>query len=422
MQTDRLGSKTINRLVSEISFKPKKRVYIFLELESKYRPAVFLMLSNRVKKDLISKLPEVDILDLLGKLDPDDTTDALQLMSKKQQAYFLDKLSTDIKETVTNLLKFDPETAAGLMSIDYILVDIDDDFETVAKKFKEHDKRTGRPPVVIVMSNDDLIGYLPAYRFGLTKPNEKIKKFVNDILTIHDTATKREVIELFRSHPHKFVAVIGTQSYVIGIIYSDDVLRLIHEREAASLYNFAGVSNEESVMASAGQKVRFRYRWLILNLGTAFLAAFTVSLFEETIAKFVILAVYMPIVAGMGGNAGTQTLAVIVRGLALKQINTKTALKALRNEIGAAFINGLINGILVATIVVIFSRDYKVAIILGLAMIINLIISATFGTIVPLIMTKFKKDPASSATIFITTATDVLGFLVFLGLATWILL
>mgnify|MGYP001043924577 CR=1 FL=1 len=422
MQTDRLGAKTLNRLVSDISFRPKKRVDIFLELESKYRPAVFLLLSNRVKKDLSSKLPEADLLDLLGKMDPDDTTDALQLLPKKKQEYFLEKLSTELKETVTNLLKFDPETAAGLMSVDYIQVDIEDNFEAVANKFKEHDKRTGRPPVVIVMSNADLIGYLPAYRFGLTKPSEKIEKFVQDIITIKDTATKREVIDLFRSHPHKFVAVIGTQSYVIGIIYSDDVLRLIHEREANSLYNFAGVSNEESVMASAGQKVRFRYRWLILNLATAFLAAFTVSLFEDTIAKFVILAVYMPIVAGMGGNAGTQTLAVMVRGLALKQINSKTAFKALRNEVGAAFINGAINGILVAAIVVLFSNNYKVALILGMAMIINLVISAFFGTVVPLLMTKFKKDPASSATIFITTATDVLGFMVFLGLATWILI
>lgn len=422
MKIERIGSKTLNRLVSEISFNSKRRVELFLEIESHYRPPVFLLLSSRVKKDLIAKLPDPDITDLLGRIDPDDATDTLQLLSKKKQAYFLEKMNTELKETVGNLLKFDPETAAGLMSIDYILVDVDDDFETVAKKFREHDKRTGRPPVVIVMSNSDLIGYLPTYQFGLTSPNDKIKAYTEDIITIKDNATKREVIELFRAHPHRFVAVIGTQSYIVGIIYSDDVLRLIQEREASSLYDFAGVSNEENVMATVRQKVKSRYKWLITNLGTAFLAAFTVSIFEETIAKFVILAVYMPIVAGMGGNAGTQTLAVMVRGLALKQISSKTAFRALKNEVGAGFINGLINGILVAGVVVLLTGDYMVALILGMAMIINLVISAIFGTLVPLLMSKLKKDPASSATIFITTATDVLGFMAFLGLATWLLL
>jgi magnesium transporter len=129
----------------------------------------------------------------------------------------------------------------------------------------------------------------------------------------------------------------------------------------------------------------------------------------------------MPIVAGMGGNAATQTLAVLVRGIALKQIDLKTAWKPLRNELGAGLINGLINGILVATVVILFNHDTRLAIVLGCAMIINLQVAAFFGTIVPLIMSRLGKDPASSATIFITTATDVLGFLAFLGLATALL-
>ena len=129
----------------------------------------------------------------------------------------------------------------------------------------------------------------------------------------------------------------------------------------------------------------------------------------------------MPIVAGMGGNAATQTLAVLVRGIALNQIDLATALPALKKEVGAALINGLINGVLVAGVVIIFNRDVKVALILAAAMVANLIVAGFFGTLVPLIMSKLKKDPATSATIFITTATDVLGFMVFLGLATLIL-
>jgi magnesium transporter len=215
--------------------------------------------------------------------------------------------------------------------------------------------------------------------------------------------------------------VLNDGGNVLGIIYSNDILKLIQEKEASSLYDFAGISQEESVTDSANRKAENRYRWLIINLGTAFLAAFVVGMFEHTLQKYVLLAIYMPIVAGMGGNAATQTLAVLVRGIALKQIELKTAWKTLRSELGAGLINGIINGILVAVVVVTVNHDVKIAAVLGLAMIINLLVAAFFGTLVPLIMSKLGKDPASSATIFITTATDVLGFLVFLGLATAVL-
>jgi len=160
---------------------------------------------------------------------------------------------------------------------------------------------------------------------------------------------------------------------------------------------------------------------LIINLATAFLAASVVSLFQETISAFVLLAVYMPIVAGMGGNAGTQTLAVVVRGLALKEIELKTAKRVIINEIIAGGINGIINGILVAAVAILWNKNPMFGLVIGLAMVINLIIAGFFGAIVPLIMKQLGKDPASSATIFITTATDVFGFLSFLGLATILL-
>jgi magnesium transporter len=226
---------------------------------------------------------------------------------------------------------------------------------------------------------------------------------------------------MFTAHPHAKVAVLNDTGAVLGIIYSDDILKLMQDTEASTLYDFAGIRQEETVADSARFKIRNRYQWLVINLATAFLASFVVSQFEETLTAFVLLAVYMPIVAGMGGNAATQTLAVIVRGIALKQIELKTAWRTLRNELLASMANGIINGILVASVVIIVNGDVKIALILALAMVINLIVAAFFGTIVPLIMSKLGKDPAASATIFITTATDVLGFLAFLGLATIIL-
>ena len=412
----------LSGLVSQISFHPDKRIELFLSLPPEQRAALILMLTKPIRKDILTHIPSEDLISLLEKVDPDDATDLLQLLGPHRRQKTLERLSFELKEDVSKLLRFDPDTAAGLMNVDYIQADIEDSVADVAKKFKLHEKRTGRLPVILATKEERLAGFLPGHELGFVRVNEKIGKYVKRLPSVHHSASQEEVMDIFRSHPHNKVAVLDDDDNVIGIIYSDDVLKLIQEQESSSLYDFAGVSAEESVADPAKRKVKFRYKWLIINLGTAFLAAFTVSQFEETISQYVLLAVYMPIVAGMGGNAATQTLAVMVRGIALRQIgDLKTVLKTLKSEAGAGIINGLINGFLVAFIVLLKDHDPAIALILALAMIINLLVAALFGTVIPIIMSKLHKDPAASATIFITTATDVLGFLAFLGLATLIL-
>lgn len=412
---------SINAILPDIIFRYDKRLNIFLEQPLIKRIEIIQKVPLSVKRDLLLKMPEADLVTILETVDPDQATDLLQLLTKTRREKVLVQLSERIKNSLSTLLEFDANTAAGLMTLDYIQVDFKDHVSQVAKKYKTHEKRTGRPPVILVKKDGKLTGYLPVHELGFATRSELISKYVKRIPTISYAADHRTVVEKFRAHPHNKIAVLNDDNGVIGIIYSDDVLNLIESQEGASLYNFAGVSSEESVIDDARRKVHFRYKWLIINLGTAFLASFTVSQFESTISKYVLLAVYMPIVAGMGGNAATQTLAVLVRGIALKQISLGKAFRTLKNEIGASVINGLINGFLVAFIVLVKDHDAKIAIILAMAMVINLVVAAIFGTMVPLIMAKLKKDPAASATIFITTATDVLGFLVFLGLATVIL-
>jgi magnesium transporter len=416
---------TLNSLnplpLADILFRKDQRVKLFLELTLQKRIELLRKVTTSVRKDILSRIPEEDMVDVLQALDPDEATDMLQLLGKSKREKALQLLSEEMKESLSALLEFDPRTAAGLMTLDYIQVETSDNVSTVAKRFKEHERRTGRLPVILAMKEGKLAGYLPGHELGFAHKHEVIHKYIKRMPTISYAANHAAVIDKFHAHPHGKVAVLNDEDRVIGIIYSDDVLQLLENQSGASLYDFAGVSDEETVTDAAKKKVKFRYRWLIINLATAFLAAFTVSQFEATITKYVLLAVYMPIVAGMGGNAATQTLAVLVRGIALKQITLKTAFRTLKNEVGAGFINGLINGFLVAFVVLVKDHDAKIALILALAMVINLVVAAIFGTLVPLIMAKLKKDPAASATIFITTATDVLGFLAFLGLATVIL-
>ncbi len=413
-------SAKLFKLSKDLSFDPKRRVETFLEQDKETRIELLATFTKPIRKDIVTKIPKEDLMEILESLDPDDATDIIQLFSRRKRVKIVSKLSKGLRTAVTDLLFLDAETTAGLMSANYVQVDPDDHISDIAEKFKVHEKRTGKMPVILAVKEGSLVGHLPGHELGLTRSSEKATKYIKDITTVEHTATKKEVEEIFKSHPHKKVAVVDDKG-VIGIIYSDDVLKAMEEQESASLYDFAGVRQEESVKDSVKSKVNFRYKWLIINLGTAFLAAFTVSLFESTISQFVLLAVYMPIVAGMGGNAATQTMAVMVRGISLNQVSLKSFFRTLKNEAGASIVNGLINGILVAAIVIAKDGDLRLALVLALAMVINLLVAAIFGTIIPLIMKRLGKDPASSATIFITTATDVLGFMAFLGLASVIL-
>jgi len=408
-------------IIKDITYKPRERLALFNALEQHQKPIVLLRLSKYIQAQLLSGLKKEEIVPVLEHLDPDDATDVLRTLTKRKQKEILQEMSAELQNDLALLLQFDPKTAAGLMSLNYIQVDEDKQLEEIKDQINKHEKRTGKIPLILALRNGKISGYVPIPELIQAKPTDKVRDHLKRIATIRSSASSESVINHFLDNPHQRVTVLGDNDAILGVIYSDDVLRILQEKEASTLYDFAGVSNEETVFGSAKQKIKYRYKWLIINLATAFLASFTVSLFDATISKYVLLAVYMPIVAGMGGNAATQTLAVLVRGIALKQIELSTALPALKKELTAALVNGVINGVLVAGIVVLFNRDYAIALVLAAAMIINLLVAAFFGTLVPLVMAKLRKDPATSATIFITTATDVLGFLVFLGLATLVL-
>lgn len=415
------NSQSIASQIKSITYKSQQRVELFLALAPEMQARVILRLSKHVQSQLLSELHRETILAVLQYLEPDDITDLLQTVPTKRQTELLQEMSEDLQSSLSMLLKFDPKTAAGLMSLNYVQVKPSEKLSEVVTEIQKHEKRTGKLPTPLVVDNGTLVGQVLLQQLLFAKPGDFVKDYIAPIASITDTARSSEVVEHFLNHPHERVAVLGENKTILGVLYSDDVLRELDQRESSTLYDFAGLNAEESVDDGVEAKVNNRYKWLVTNLATAFLASFVVSLFDETISRFVLLAVYMPIVAGMGGNAATQTLAVLVRGISQGQIDLHNALPALRREVGAGLINGFINGLVVFAIVVIVNHDVKVAFVLAMAMIINLVVAGFFGTLVPLIMKRLGKDPATSATIFITTATDVLGFLAFLGLATLVL-
>jgi magnesium transporter len=393
----------------------------FEQLARRRQREVFFQLPDTVQESLVADMPVGQLQRFVRQLDPDEATDVLGLVEEETRAEVLRRLDEDRREKIEFLLGFSPESAAGLMHLDYVRVGRDRSLDDVAERVQRHEERTGNFPVIFVTDGDEFLGELPAQTLAMDDRDVDLAEHVSETPFVTYDTPDTEVVDLFRAHPESSVAVLDNDESLLGVIFAEDLLRVIEEEVGETLYEFTGVREEENVLDGPLAKVKHRYKWLIINLGTAFLAAGAVGLFEDTIAAFTLLAVYMPVVAGMGGNAGTQSMAVTVRGLAFGHISLATGGRAVVNEVVAGAVNGAITGVLVAVIASVFNQSPLLGLILGVSMVLNLVIAGFFGTTIPLVLDRIGKDPATSATIFITTATDVLGFFIFLGLARSVL-
>ena len=395
----------------------------FEDLPQKRKQDVFFRLPEMVREPLVTDMSREQLRAFVRGLDPDEATDVLGLADEQTREGVLQQLDENRREKIGFLLEFDPESAAGLMDLDYVTIAPDMSFPDVAERVRQFEDRTGRFPTVFVVDDTNLVGELPGPTLAMTeRESETVMDYVQDVPHVCYNSPDVDVLEVFRANRESTVAVLGERNTILGVIHADDLLTLIEEEANETLYEFTGVAEEESVLDSPLAKVRSRYKWLIINLGTAFMAAAVVGLFESTIAALAVLAAYMPVVAGMGGNAGTQTMAVTVRGISLDQVSLATGTRVIGNEIVAGAANGVITGVLVAVIATVFNQSPLLGLVIGVSMVLNLIIAGFFGALIPLILDQLGQDPATSATIFITTATDVLGFFAFLGLAQVVLL
>ena len=394
----------------------------FLIIPIKKRGIVFLDLPQDIQIKISGELSISQILEMFNFLDPDEITDFLQRLSDEKHKFVSKKLDENLKEKVEYLLNFDPHSAAGLMSLDYIIVYKHSKVETLYNKLKKSFGRGKKTPLVLVRDKENhLIGHIPFGYFVLHRPHS-LEHCIEEIPWVYYDEHYDDVVKKFRASYHKNIVVVDYENHILGIIETSDLLKLIEQRKTENVYGLAGVKKEEDIMDSAWSKFKSRYFWLLLNLFTAFLAAGIVSLFEDTLSKLVLLAVYMPIIAGMGGNAATQTLAVVVRGISIHDVDFRSKMKVLLNEVIAGSLNGFVNGLIVALVAYIWNGMALLGLVVGISMIINLLIAGFFGTLLPFILEKLKIDPAVAATVFVTTATDVVGFFVFLGLAEILLI
>jgi magnesium transporter len=368
------------------------------------------LLSTRSAEDiarLVQEIPSDDAAALVDNLPEDLSTAVLDLMRPRESG------------VVENLLEYDEKTAGRIMNPTVFALSEDLTVGEAITELQNHRDIEMVFYLYVVDGRRHLVGVTSLRRLLLVSPETPLKRImVADLISARVDMDQEEVARQVAAYNLLAIPVVDEENKLVGIITVDDVIDVIKDEATEDIYRLAGVSGDERAFTPAMESLRKRLPWLGVNLVTAFLAAAVVALFEGTIDAFPVLAIFMPIVAGMGGNAGTQTLTVVVRGIALGELTWGNARKALLKEIAVGIGNGVVLGLAAALVVWATRGNPTLGIILGLAMVVNLFVAAAAGTLVPLGLRAANVDPALASSVFITTMTDVFGFFSFLGLAS----
>lgn len=391
----------------------------FALLPPELQAEVSMVLGDDSKRRIFSRLPDEVIARFLHFCAEDDSTDILQHFSAPRRVSILNNMKEDKRRKIEKLLLFGSETAGGLMDLNFIEVPPSLSFREVLDSVRRHmDTKRDMPIVLVVADGAKLLGFIPERTLLFPPQNAKVEEQVQPLATVSHRMDREKVLHLMGRMRAEILASVDEHGRVLGVVHLRDLMKVAQAEATEDVYAFAGVDVEEHPLDHAWSKVKHRANWLLLNLLTAFLASMVVGLFEGTIARFAVLAVYMPIVAGMGGNAATQALAVVVRGIAIGEIGWARAKKVVCREAVAGVFNGCITGAFAGLTAVAFGESPVLGLILAAAMIANLFVAGFFGALVPFILKRCKIDPAVASSIFVTTTTDICGFFVFLGLGS----
>jgi len=361
-----------------------------------------------------------DILSLVEGFDADDFADLLQELPKTVTQQVLDSLDDQNRYRIETILSYPEDTAGGLMDTDIISIRPDISLDAVLRYLRRHESLPDTTDNLHVVNRQGkFVGILPLTKLLTKDPRMSVREAMNcDARAIPASTPDREVAQIFEREDLVTAPVVDDNGILLGRITIDDVVDVILEGADHSLMSMAGMDEDEDTFAPVWKTTRRRAVWLGINLLTAFLASWVIGLFEGTLEKVVALAVLMPIVASMGGIAGNQTLTLVIRGMALGHVGSANARWLLSKEMAVGFLNGVMWSTVVGIIAAFWFNDPLLGVVLAAAMIINLLIAAMAGASLPMLLDKLGIDPALSGGVILTTVTDVVGFVSFLGLAT----
>jgi len=413
---------------------PADLAQVFAELADKECHAVFNILverNGRLAVEALSELgpekgsllladrPAEEIARLLQEIPSDDAAGLIDNLPEELSSIVLDLIRPKPGGGVSELLEYEEKTAGRLMNPHVFALPEDLTAGEAITAIQSARDVEMVFYLYVVDQRRHLVGVTSLRRLILVSPDTPLKRIMtSDVYSARVDVDQEEVARQVASYNLLAIPVVDTENKLVGVITVDDVIDVLKDEATEDVFRLAGVSAEDGVLTPPLESLKRRLPWLLVNLGTAFIAAFVVSRFSGTIAKVLPLAALMPVVAGMGGNAATQTLAVVVRGIALGELTWGNARQAVFKEALVGLGNGVALGLVAVLGAWLLADDWALGAILGMAMIINMFIAAVAGTLIPLGLRAAKVDPALASSVFITTLTDVFGFLSFLGLAT----
>ena len=400
------------------SSPPKQRKLFFSLLETNEEGDVLADLGEEIQQDLVSSISNEELAEAVKELEPDETVDILQNLPEERMNTILSKMSFRDRKRIEIGLTYPENTAGGLLNTDVISVRPNHSIEVVINYLRDQKELPNNTDKIFVVNKEDeYVGELAIGRIITSRPKLSVREVMdtnaNPIFVNQDD---KEVATIFERNDIISSAVIDESGKLIGRITIDDVIDVIKEDADQNFLGMAGVA--EDTFAPPGRAARSRVFWLSMNLLTAFIASMTINIFKDVLDQIVYLAILMPIVASMGGVAATQTLTIVLRGLTLEQINSSNLQWLFKRELAVSILNGFVLSILVGLVTFFWFDEILLALLISLALVINLISAVIAGVFVPLILRSLNQDPAIAGSVVVTTVTDVIGFLSFLGLAT----
>jgi len=406
------------------SLQPEERKKIWTVIPPGIMGEILVCLHVEVATGLIDITDRKDLIKAAERLESDDLVDLLHSLPEPLYSKLMESIGVQERSRLESALSYDDHTAGGLMSLDVLTVRADVSLAVVLRYLRQRGSMPRATDNLIVVDRRDCFqGVLPLSVLVTKNPAAMVAELMDaSVYAIPYQMPADEVALLFEQRDMLSAPVIAENGKLLGRITVDDIVDVIREQGDHSLMSMAGLDEEQDMFAPVMTSARHRAIWLGVNLLTAFLASWVIGLFEATLDKIVALAVLMPIVASMGGIAGSQTLTLVIRGLALRQIGSTNAAKLFKKEIAVGLVNGGLWAVVVAVIAGMWFQSASIGLLLGSAMVINLVCAAIAGASIPLMLQKLGIDPALAGGVLLTTVTDVVGFMAFLGLATLFLL
>ena len=419
---DELHSADVAHILEALPLDDRLTVWQLVKVERD--GDILLEVSDAVRETLLADMDDHEILAAARDMDADELADLASELPRDVVHELMETLDAQQRERVRSALSYEEDQVGALMDFEMVTIREDVSLEVVLRYLRRLKELPGHTDKLFVVDYDGVLkGVLPVKRLLVNDPEKLVSEVMaTDPVSFHPDEDGYDAAQAFERYDLISAPVVDKNGKLIGRLTIDEMVDLIREESESEVLNMAGLREEEDIFASVWKSLRNRWAWLAINLVTAFMASRVIGLFEDSIEKLVALAALMPIVAGIGGNSGNQTITMIVRAMALDQVSTGNTSRLIRKELGVGLVNGIVWGGVIGVVAYLLYDSWSLGVVMTAAMVLNLLLAALMGVLIPMTLVRLGRDPALGASVMITAVTDSGGFFIFLGLASLFLL